>query len=176
MPMSKYPSSNESITFRIDSQKLKVLRESADESQVSLNTLVNQILTSYIEWDMVAVRAGYAVMQKDILKEMFATTDDETLRKIATKSADASKDIMLVMTGNVSLDAFFSILRNRAKRSGFTYREYEEGKTKKFIVQHEMGRNWSVFFKAHFERVINNAGYKTRIEYTDNTIIISVDV
>jgi predicted HicB family RNase H-like nuclease len=47
--MSKYPSSNESITFRIDSQKLKVLRESADESQVSLNTLVNQILTSYIE-------------------------------------------------------------------------------------------------------------------------------
>jgi hypothetical protein len=124
---------------------------------------------------MVAVRAGYAVMQKDILREMFEAADEETLRKIAIKSADASKDIMLVMTGKVSLDAFFSILRNREKRSGFTYREYEEGKTKRFIIQHEMGRNWSVFFKAHFERVINNAGYKTKIEYTDNTLIISVD-
>ena len=167
-------SQNESITFRIDSQKLKTLRECADENQVSLNTLVNQILTGYIEWDMVAVKAGYATIQKDILKEMFEAVDEEALRSIALKTADSSKDIMLVMTGQVSLEAFFSILRNRAKRSGFTFREYEENGMKKFILQHEMGRNWSVFFKIHCERLVNNAGHKAKVEFTDNTLIITV--
>lgn len=171
--MSK-SSSNESITFRIDSQKLKTLREFADENQVSLNTLVNQILTGYIEWDMVAVKAGYATIQKDILREVFDAVDDKTLKDVALKTADSSKDIMLIMTGQVSLNAFFSILRNRAKRSGFTFREYEENGIKKFILQHEMGGHWSIFFKIHCERIINNAGHKARVEYTDNTLIISV--
>lgn len=165
---------NESITFRIDSQKLKTLREHADENQVSLNTLVNQILTGYIEWDMVAVKAGYATIQKDILREMFDAVDDETLKDVALKTADSSKDIMLIMTGQVSLDAFFSGLRNRAKRSGFAFREYEENGIKKFILQHEMGRHWSMFFKIHCERIINNTGHKANTEYTDNTLITSV--
>ena len=167
-------SPNESITFRIDSQKLKTLRECAEENQVSLNTLVNQILTGYIEWDMVAVKAGYATIQKDILREMFDAVDDETLKDVALKTADSSKDIMLIMTGQVSLDAFFSMLRNRAKRSGFTFREYEEKGIRKFILQHEMGRHWSMFFKIHCERIINNTGHKANGEYTDNTLIISV--
>lgn len=167
-------SPNESITFRIDSQKLKTLRECADENQVSLNTLVNQILTGYIEWDMVAVKAGYATIQKDILKEMFEAVDDEALKAVAARTADSSKDVMLVMTGQVSLEAFFSIMRNRAKRSGFTYREYEENGAKKFILQHEMGRHWSMFFKIHCERLVNSAGHKAKVDYTDNTLVISI--
>ena len=56
---------NESVTFRIDSRKLETLRADAEENQVSLNTLVNQVLTNYIEWDMVAAKAGYAVFQNE---------------------------------------------------------------------------------------------------------------
>ncbi|MEO9295417.1 MAG: hypothetical protein ABI347_07440 [Nitrososphaera sp.] len=72
---------NESVTFRIDSRKLETLRGDAEENQISLNTLVNQVLTSYIEWDMVAAKAGYAVFQKDALKELFNATNEETLKK-----------------------------------------------------------------------------------------------
>lgn len=167
--------SNESITFRIDSRKLEVLRGNAQENQVSLNTLVNQILTSYIEWDMIAVKAGYATLQKDILREVFNAVDEETLKKIAVKTADSSKDLLLLMMGQVTLDACFTMLRNRAKKSGFTFREYEEGGTRKFILQHEMGRHWSVFFKAHNERMINNAGHRAHVDYTDNMIVITVE-
>ena len=75
----------------------------------------------------------------------------------------------------VTLDAYFSLLKNRSKRSGFSLREYEEEGTRKLVVQHEMGRHWSVFFKAHHEQVIYNAGYKAKVEYTDNTLVLSVE-
>lgn len=168
--------SNESITFRIESRKLKTLREHAQENQISLNTLVNQILTGYIEWDMIAVKAGYATLQKNILRELFNAIDEETLKKIAVKTADASRDILLIMMGEVTLDAYFTLLKNRAKRSGFHIREYEEEGVRKFVLQHEMGRHWSVFFKAHHEQMIYNAGYRARVDYTDNTIVITVEL
>jgi hypothetical protein len=167
--------SNESITFRIESRKLKTLRDNALENQVSLNTLVNQILTAYTEWDMIAIKAGYATLPKNVLKELFNAIDEETLLKIAAMTADSSKDILLLMMGEVTLDAYFSLLKNRSKRSGFSLREYEEEGTRKLVIQHEMGRHWSVFFKAHHEQVIYNAGYKAKVEYTDNTLVLSVE-
>jgi predicted DNA binding CopG/RHH family protein len=167
--------SNESITFRIESRKLEALRNDAEEKQVSLNTLVNQILTNYIEWDMIAAKAGYVILQKDVLRELFGSTDAETLKRIAAHSVSSSKDTLLLMMGDYNLDVYLSLVKNRAKKSGFIYREYREEKTRKIVIQHDMGRHWSVFFKEHTEQIIHAIGYKARVDYTDNAIVINVE-
>ena len=51
------PSSGESkktatMTFRIDENVLNVLRTESDRGQITLNSLVNQLLKRYVDWDM----------------------------------------------------------------------------------------------------------------------------
>jgi hypothetical protein len=41
-------------------------------------------------------------------------------------------------------------------------------------MQHDVGYHWSVFSKTHIERLINNVGYATKIEMTDNSLIIDI--
>lgn len=166
-----------SITFRIDDNNVESLRKLANEEGISLNTLVNQILTSYLEWEFIAAKAGFAPMQKSVLKDLFDKLSEEDLKAIATRAADNLEDLLLMMCGKVDLDAVLSLTKNRVKRSGFTLREFdnEQGASgKKLVMQHDVGHNWSVFSKTYIERLINNVGYPTKIESTDNSLIIEI--
>lgn len=171
---------NESITFRINTDDLEQLKALASDDQVSLNTLVNKILRSYLEWDHSAAKAGNAIiMQKCILKAIFDFMPENELEKIAVEAAD-NKDELLGMTGKADLEAALSIIARRAKRSGFILRDFSDAGTdhddKKihFVIQHDMGRKWSAFFKAYNQRLINNTGHATKIEATDKLVTIRV--
>lgn len=173
--------SNESITFRINTDDLEQLKALASNDQVSLNTLVSQILRSYLEWDRSEAKAGNAIiMQKRILKAIFDFMPENELEKIAVEAADNSKDELLIMAGNVDLDTTLAIIARRAKRSGFILRDFSDAsrdhvdKKIRFVIQHDMGRKWSVFFKAYNERLINNTGHATKIEATNNLVTIRV--
>jgi hypothetical protein len=47
-------SKNESITFRIDNESITKLRKEPNDEDISMNTLVNQILRNHIGWHSVA--------------------------------------------------------------------------------------------------------------------------
>lgn len=166
------PDKNVSVTFRINSADIEALRDLAEEEEISLNTLVAQVIRSFLEWDSTAAKAGMAPMQKDILKELFSYVPDDELKKMAMRTADAFADKLLIMTGSTDLDAVFFVMKNRNKRSGFAVREFAEPKGKKIMIQHDMGHKWSMFFSAYSERLINNAGHATKIDMTDNSILI----
>jgi hypothetical protein len=166
-----------SVTFRIDDNDVESLRKLAAEERISLNTLVNQILSSYLEWEFIAAKAGFAPMQKSVLKDLFDKLSEEDLKEIAIRAADSLQDLLLMMCGKVDLDAVILLTKNRVKRSGFTLREFdgEEGtSSKKLVMQHDVGHNWSVFSRVYIERLINNVGYPTKIESTDNSLIIEI--
>jgi hypothetical protein len=136
---------------------------------------MNQIISSFVDWEMVVSKAGWVLLPKDIAKELFDTLDEETLRRIAAKTALTSKDSRLMLTGTDTIESYFETLRYRVKRSGFVLREYDEQDgSKKFVVQHEMGLNWSVFFKEYHERIINGFGYTAEIETSVNSIMVTV--
>jgi hypothetical protein len=165
---------NESITFRISGDILLALRQLTEEGGMSLNTLVNNVLRSYIDWESIAVKAGFGVFQKDVIREAISCLDESTLAKIAANNASAYKDMLLVMKGSHDLDSFIITMKDRSKRAGFNIREFEEPGGKKIIVQHDMGANWSIYSKAYYERVINSIGYPAKIETTDNSIVIFI--
>lgn len=166
---------NESITFRLDANELKALRKHAADKKISLNTLVNQILSDFVEWDMNAASAGYAVISKEVIKRVFDELDEETLERIAKKAAEYSKDILLLMKGKMDVEGGEFLIKNRAKRSGFVFKEFEEGKVRRLVLQHDMGRKYSVFYKAYHEEMIKKAGYSGRITITDNTLIMELE-
>ena len=48
--MSKRKRQTESLTLRIDKEILDKLRKESEQKTVSVNTLTNQIIKSYIKW------------------------------------------------------------------------------------------------------------------------------
>jgi antitoxin component of RelBE/YafQ-DinJ toxin-antitoxin module len=168
---------NSSITFRINDDSIDKLRKLAEEEGMSLNTLVNRILDSYLEWEFIAPRVGFAPMQKSVLKALFDRVPEDQLKEIAIRAADSFEDELLLMHGKVDLEAVLSLTKNRVRRSGFTLREFEsivENGTIKLVMQHDVGHNWGVFSKTYIERLINNVGYPVKIESTDNSLTIDI--
>ncbi|HEV2193698.1 MAG TPA: hypothetical protein VGR54_08795 [Nitrosopumilaceae archaeon] len=165
---------DKSISIRLPSTSLDKLRVKAKIEGLNLNMLVNHILTEYLQWDSTASKAGWVVVLADVLKELMNELDEKTLYKIAIKTADSTKDVRLMMTGDNTIDGFFSILRNRLRKSGIDYLESSEKGMIKFIIHHNMGKKWSFFYKTQHERMLENLGRQATLDFTENTLIINV--
>lgn len=161
-------------SFRINSKTLEKLREHAENQGFTLNALVNRIFTDYLNWDITATKAGWVVVLSEVVKGLMDEMDEKTLHKVATSTADSTGDVRLIMTGDNTVEGFFSILRARLKKSGINYVESHGSGMTKFIIHHNMGRKWSYFYKIQHERMLQNLGQPAELEYTDNSLIIDV--
>jgi hypothetical protein len=161
-------------SFRINNVNLDKLKTQAKNNGVSLNTLVNEIFSDFLQWDITATKAGWVVVLSEVLKCFMNELDDETLYNIAIRTADSTKDVRLMMTGDDTIDGFLSILRNRLRKSGIIYVESSESKMIKFVIHHNMGKKWSYFYKIQHERMLQSLGQSAELEFTDNSLIIRI--
>jgi hypothetical protein len=167
---------DKSVSLRLSSPNLDKLKVEAKNEGLTLNALVNQILREYIQWDMTATKAGWVVVLSDVLKRLMNELEEKTLYKIAVATADSTKDVRLMMTGNDTIDGFFSILRNRLRKSGISYMESSENRMIRFVIHHNMGKKWSFFYKTQHERMLQNLGQSSTLDFTENTLIINVKI
>ena len=42
-------------------------------------------------------------------------------------------------------------------------------------MHHDMGENWSLFFKSYYETIFFDLGSKVSAEHTENSIVIEID-
>ena len=144
----------EHASFRINTNTLDSLKKISKDQKLSLNTYVNQIFDSHVNWDVHASEIGWIVMLKSALMELVKYVDKETIIKLAKNSAESgAKEIALSMRGNYGVNEWISILKDRAKSSGFSIKEYNENNNIKLVLYHEMGEQWSLFFKTYYETV-----------------------
>ena len=166
----------EHVTFRIKAETLNDLKLISKKEKVSLNTLVNQVFDSHVNWEVHAAEAGWVVMLKSGLKELIKQADKETISKIAKETAETNaKEICFFMRGNYGIFEWISILKDRARMSGFNLREYVEDDKIKLVQHHDMGENWSLFFLKFYETIFDELGVKVNSDFTENTIIIELE-
>ena len=67
-----YPSTKtRSITFRLDPSTVDNLQREADQKEISLNVLVNQVIRRYVKWDTFEPKIGMMPVPKIILSTCF---------------------------------------------------------------------------------------------------------
>ena len=170
------PKQTESVSLRLDKNTWNKLKVLASKQKLSPNALVSQILDSHLEWELTATAAGWVVMPKPFLIELFKVIDSDTIEKVITKlSSRMAKDISLYMRGKHDLNSWLSIIRARCARSEFNLTEYEDETKHELIIQHDMGENWSLYFKTYFQNIFHDIGVKAEFDYTDNTLVIKIE-
>jgi hypothetical protein len=178
------------VTFRVDSRIADGLQREADNAGVSLNILVNQLLKRYYDWGKYESKLNMMPVPKvmlsscmdisvDIVREIDAKGSDEYRYKIVRHAAeiafDAMKDAVLLMKNQYNLWDVLEVLREYMRASGIKADHRIAGRKNIFVIQHEMGENWSLFtqelLKLIFERLA-----KVRIEsrITANTTVVEV--
>ena len=140
-------SKNESITFRIYSESVTRLRKDANDEDISVNTLVNQILRNHIEWHCVASKAGFISVRRGFVKAMIDKLSEEEVKMLAREIATTSnRDFLMILRNKVSLESAIDFVESWLRTSGFVYRRESNTSGKySFVIQHDMGRKWSLY-------------------------------
>lgn len=156
------------LSFRADSGDIEELEKVAKQGRITTSALLSQIIKSHLEWEFFAPKIGMMPVQKETIKELFDALSDEELKKVAVRAADKFMDKLLVIAGKSSLESFLRITSIRLEKSGFTFRIFDADGSVQLIVQHGMGRCWSVFFSTYHERVASNMGHAVKTKLMDD--------
>lgn len=191
--MSHPSTRTRSITFRLDPNTVDNLQREADQKEISLNVLVNQVLRRYVKWDTFEPKIGMMPVPKIILstcfnKAILAANEsgmnqdeieshrDEMIKSAAEISFSLIKDSALLMKRTYNLWTVLEILQEYMKVSDMkSDHRIEAGNNHVFIIQHELGENWSLFTKVLLNLIFENlASVRPDVNTTPNTIIAKV--
>src|SRR5574338_1542837 len=117
---------SESITFRLDKQRMDKLRSQSKNDGISLNSLVNQLLSHCLDWDVVSAKAGWFPIPKYSFISLLDKLDEKTISEVGEQVGKViSKDMLLKMRGYYNLAGWISVLKSRARAAGFGLTEME---------------------------------------------------
>ncbi len=144
------------MTFRIDESVMDLLRAESEKREVSLNTLVNQILKRFVDWDMYEPKVGMIPIAKPVLSAVFEKLNPDEVVEIAARvGKNAVHDMALFMKSRMDLDSFLSWYETRMKSSSIEFKHSVRNGTHSYILKHELGYNWSLYHKALLEEIFN---------------------
>lgn len=166
---------NQTASFRIDGEILEELQQEADLKQVSLNTLANQIFREYVEWYASAPKAGYVTVRRSLVVQMLNDMTEEQILNYAKITSKDSRDINLLLTGEYTLSSALKVIEHKIRISGYRYRRELKGEMQNYIIQHDLGRKWSIYLGALFKEEFEEVGHKdTEFEILDNILIFRI--
>jgi hypothetical protein len=183
-----------SITFRLDSKVIDEMQREADQSEISLNVLVNQTLKKYTEWGRYENKIGMMPVPKlmlsslidraiEIAKETEILNDtniepyrDQVIKEAANAAYDLMKDAVLFMKKDYNLWTVLSVLQEYMKVSGINSdHRIESGRKHVFVIKHELGQNWSLFTKELLTQIFESlAQVRAEFRITPNTTTAEV--
>ncbi len=153
-------------------QRLASLPEDSERSGNSLDSMVDRILADHSEWGEWAGKAGFVQMHKIVIKQLFDSVNEETVRGLASDLAHESRSISFILAGADNFESSLKVFKEMIAKSGFQTQTFEG--EKKFLFQHGMGINCSIFYAALFSKLAGDEGRKSKIYYTENTLSIHV--
>jgi hypothetical protein len=167
---------NGSVTFRFDNEILNKLRDEADQKRISLNTLASQIFQSYVEYDMYASRAGMISFPKSLLVRIMDRLSEQEVEQLSEYiGKNEFKELNLLMRNEYTLSAFLGLIESWLRVCGFGYRRDIVDGIQTFVIQHDMGKRWSVYIEKLIRYVFEDLGQAIpTFDVTDNSLAFRV--
>jgi hypothetical protein len=167
-----------SVTLRFDAGMLEDLRKESEHKRLSLNTLATQIFRTHVEYGSLAAKAGMVSFHKSLLiRIMDRLSEDEIIKLSEYIAKNEMKDTILLMKKRYDAGAYVDFIESWARVSGFEYRHDISDNTHSFVIQHDMGKRWSIYMANILKYVFADVGAKwADFQSTDNTVTFNVDI
>jgi len=162
------------ITFRVPEEVLDFVRQEAIEQKVSLNTVVNQILTKHYEWDAFAQKYGFVSFSPEYYKGLLEAADEKALARQALRTAPLLTDYIRLSENGVDVESMIHGFRIAAKYNGLGRLEMKREEPRyQLYLHHRFGEKHSVYVKSLLESIISSiVGTTPTTEMTANSVIV----
>lgn len=150
----------ETITIRVPKSLKKKLEELSDKNHLNLNLLINQILTKNIHWDDHLTKMGWLQFDPVTIKQIFKFLEKEEIFKI---SNSIKKDIVngiKFIYGDSSFEHVIEFINSWLTVTNLPFRHVQDNESHKFFINHDLGKNWSIFANRVTGEFIKELGFK----------------
>ncbi len=175
-PHPKKKEKTRSITYRLTEHLVEELETEAMEQNISQNVLVKQILGKYIEWYRFSEKIGMIPIPKALLQTLGDSLDGQDIDAIINLIFPIIKDNVMFMKGGYDLRRCIETLEDYMKASGMKSDHRIEGALHHFIIQHDLGKKWSVFTEQLLTQIFHSflPDQNLKFQTTDTTVILTV--
>ena len=169
----------ENVSFRLNKDILAKLKIDADQKQISLNTLANQVFDFYVNFTSSA-SADLMPAPKVALTDLVEGYNEDQLKAHAERVYNkVGLDIIYQLRGKYDFRTVLDVWDYRLKASGVPYRHTIDGQNNDrhtFIIQYSMGKKWSLVVAETMKRYFEQVSSK-KVDYTitDNMVAITVE-
>ena len=167
----------ETASFRLDSDSLEKLRREAQDNDLSLNQLLNQVIGNHVNFRSVAKSAGFMAIPKSVLKRIMRKFSEDEATEIGREHSEKDAESILCMLRNeFNVDDFLDTIEYWVRDANFSIRHDIENDIHRYVIQHDLGKNWSLYMSEFISQTIEKMTQRkvgTRI--TDNTVAFTVD-
>jgi len=163
-------------SFRISESAFKALEEDARSQNVSLNTLVNQLLLGYTNWGRFINKVGAIRTTRSAFNLLLNAASDEAIMEAARLSGpDTPKSIILAKYGVLSENTVLDYVRSATTYGGYAqYSEVQsQGKTV-ITLMHDLGRKGSVFIRNVLESIFGMTNIHPKMSSSEHSVIIEI--
>ena len=163
-------------SFRINEEALEALQEEAGRQNISVNTLVNQLLLDYAEFGRFVIRANAIRLTRKTFEEILKIAPEDGLGK-AGQSAGRSAPGAIITSkwGKLNVDNVIGFVRDLSTYANlFEYYEKEENGHYTITLVHELGPKWSAFLAQYLAEAFVAAGSQPKMKTSDRAVIFTL--
>lgn len=165
-----------SVTYRLPVKLVEEIEAEASNHNISHNVMARQILEKYVQWDRYTEKIGIIPIPKKILDIFGAEMSAEDINEIINVIKPVIKDTVLFIKGGYDLKRCIETLEDYMRASGMKSDHRIEGNIHHFVIQHELGSNWSIFTEQLLQEIFHEflPDTKMKSQTTESTVVASI--
>jgi hypothetical protein len=142
-----------------------------------VNTFVNHIIRRHIDWHSNASEAGFVSVRRGLLSDLINRLPEKEISSIAEEIAkNQTKDFVLLLRNEYNIETSLDVIETWIKISGYPYRHEVSRTQHSYVIQHDMGKNWSLYLAELYRFLIEEFGLKSlEFDINHNTLDFIVD-
>jgi hypothetical protein len=154
----------------------RALQEDANRQNISLNTIANQILVAYAEYDRHLKKHGMLKLSHPAFAAVLNAATDEAIYE-AGKSAGPGvfPSLILSATGELSTVGVLEWLKRLGTYSNIAdYSEISHNGKTSVTMSHDLGRKGSLFLAGYLESLLGLAGKQIKATRLTDSVTFEV--
>lgn len=150
------------VSIRVEESIKKKLIEESESNNLTLNSLISQIMTKHVNEGTVYRDLGFTSIRKELLKKLFKFIPNSDITLMSeTTCKDFFKDTTMYLHGRYDLESVMMTLDSWFSASNIPFKKIESGDNIKLIIRHELGSKWVLYFETMIKAVLSELEIKS---------------
>jgi len=163
-------------SFRLEEAALIAVDKEATAQNVTPNTLVNQLLKQFAEFDRYARRISTVKLSSSVFRGILSAAETEKLIEVAkTAGSSIPQAFVTAKSGRMDIESVLDHVRALAGYAHlYEYSENIDSNVHVGTLIHDYGLNWSIFLVHYITAMFELIGISPKVEMSDRSVIFTL--